>query len=243
VSHGWLYRTSEKFFTAMLGGYRRSLAWCLNNWALTLVVLVLVIALNVAIIAVIPTGFFPQQDTGVIMGGLQGPQDASFGVMRNSAMQVSAVIKADPAVDHVVAFTGGQGNTNGGFVFMALKPLEQRKVSATAVLARLRAKLGAMPVAATFLQPAQDLRIGGRQSNALYQYTIQSDSAAELNQWGPVLLRQMRALDGFQDVNSDQQNNGQDHYLTPSSSTLRSTAPSDSRKSPSSTPSSTSITL
>ena len=125
-----------------------------------------------------------------------------------------SVIKSDPGVDNVVAFTGGQGSSNGGFIFMSLKPLNVRKVSATQILARLRPKMLAMPVASVFLQPAQDLRIGGRQSNALYQYTIQSDTAQDLAHWGPILLREMKKLPGFQDVNSDQQNGGLDQYLT-----------------------------
>jgi multidrug efflux pump len=211
--HGLLFRLSDKFFTGMLNYYRRSLLWVLDNEVLTLTVLVLVIALNVAVVYVIPKGFFPQQDTGVIAGGLQGPQDASFEVMRTSARSLAEVIKNDPAVENVVAFTGGQGNTNGGFIFMALKPLDQRKISAAQILNRLRPKMSALPVASAFLQPAQDLRIGGRQSNALYQYTIQSDSASELAHWGPILLSEMRKLPGFQDVNSDQQNGGLDHFL------------------------------
>jgi multidrug efflux pump len=213
-THGWLYRLSEKFFSGMLSLYRRSLLWVLDNPTLTLVVLFLVIALNVALVWVSPFGLFPQQDTGVIFGGLQGPQDASFEVMRNSAKTLCEVIKQDPAVDNVVAFTGGQGNTNGGFVFMSLKPLEERKVGVAQVMNRLRPRMTALPVASAFLQPAQDLRIGARGGNALYQYTIQSDSWQELNQWGPILLDQMRKLPGFQDVNSDQQNGGLDHYLT-----------------------------
>jgi multidrug efflux pump len=212
--HGRLYKLSDKFFAAMLSGYRRSLLWVLDNSVLTLVVLGLVIALNVVLVYIIPKGFFPQQDTGVIFGGLQGPQDASFAVMHDSVKALAAAIKTDPGVDNVVAFTGGQGSTNGGFIFMALKPLEQRNASAAQILARIRPKMTALPVASAFLQPAQDLRIGGRASNALYQYTIQSDSAQDLAQWGPVLLREMRKLPGFQDVNTDQQNGGLDHYLT-----------------------------
>jgi len=211
--HGRLYKLSDKFFAGMLSFYRRTLLWVLDNSALTLTVLVLVIALNVVVAMLIPKGFFPQQDTGVIVGGLQGPQDASFGVMDDSVRRLVSVIKTDPGVENVVAFTGGQGNTNGGFIFMALKPLEQRKASAMQILARLRPKMNSMPVASAFLQPAQDLRIGGRSSNALYQYTIQSDSSQDLATWGPVLLREMRKLPGFQDVNSDQQNGGLDHYL------------------------------
>ena len=134
--------------------------------------------------------------------------------MNDSVEQLVSVIKSRPGVDNVVAFTGGQGNTNGGFIFMSLKPLDERKASATQILDRLRPKMTALPVASAFLQPAQDLRIGGRQSNALYQYTIQSDTSTDLAHWGPILLREMKALPGFQDVNTDQQNGGLDQYLT-----------------------------
>jgi multidrug efflux pump len=212
--HNFLFRASEKFFTGMLSVYRRSLLWVLDNWGLTLVVLVLVIALNVVVAVRIPKGFFPQQDTGVLVGGVQGPQDASFPLMDDSVRRLVNVIKRDPGVDNVVAFTGGQGNTNGGFIFMALKPLEKRKASAMQILGRLRPKMNALPVASVFLAPAQDLRIGGRQSNALYQYTIQSDSSQDLAKWGPVLLREMKKLPGFQDVNTDQQNGGLDQYVS-----------------------------
>ena len=211
---GRIHQWSDRFFAWMLSLYRHSLIWVLDNSALTLTVLLLVIALNVVVVARIPKGFFPQQDTGVMFGGVQGPQDASFAVMNNSVQQLVKVIKSDPGVDNVVAFTGGQGSTNGGFIFMSLKPLNVRKVSVMQILARLRPKMLALPVASAFLQPAQDLRIGGRGSNALYQYTIQSDSSQELAQWGPTLLREMRKLPGFQDVNSDQQNGGLDQYVT-----------------------------
>jgi multidrug efflux pump len=127
-----------------------------------LTVLLLVIGLNFYLIFVIPTGFFPQQDTGAIMGMVQGPQDASFPVMDNSVKQLVAVIKADPAVAHVNAYTGGQGSSNGGFIFIALKPLSERKVTAPEIINRLRPKMSRLPVAQAFLQAAQDLRIGGR---------------------------------------------------------------------------------
>jgi multidrug efflux pump len=212
--HGRLYRLSDRFFSGMLSFYQRSLLWVLDNSVLTLAVLVLVVALNAVVVWVIPKGFFPQQDTGVIYGGVQGPQDASFPVMDDSVRRLTGVIGRDPGVDNVVAFTGGQGNANGGFIFMALKPLQERKASAMQILGRLRPKMMALPVASAFLQPAQDLRIGGRASNALYQYTIQSDNVQDLTFWGPILLAEMRKLPGFQDVNSDQQNGGLDQYLT-----------------------------
>ena len=206
-----MYRASEKFFNGMLATYRHSLLWILDNPGLTLMVLLLTIALNVAVIIKIPKGFFPQQDTGAIVGGVLGPQDASFPVMDNSVRQLVNVIKADPAVANVNAYTG---SGNGGFIYIALKPLDVRKVSAAQIINRLRPKLNRLPVASAFLQASQDIRIGGRSSNALYQYTIQSDNVQDLTKWGPILMAQMKKLPGFQDVNSDQQNGGLEEYLT-----------------------------
>ena len=213
-THGRLYRASESVFNGMLSIYRRSLAWVLQHHTLMLLVLLLTIALNVLLIVRIPKGFFPQQDTGAIVGGVQGPQDASFAQMDRSIQQLGEVIKDDPAVANLIAFTGGAGATNGGFIYIALKPLEDRKVTAPEIIGRLRPKMARLPVASAFLQAAQDLRVGGRQSNALYQYTLQSDNVRDLSQWGPILLARMKKLPGFQDVNSDQQNNGLDQFLT-----------------------------
>jgi multidrug efflux pump len=180
----------------------------------TLIVLILTIALNVVLVLKIPKGFFPPQDTGSIAGGVQGPQDASFASMNSSIQMIEGVIKNDPAVANVIAFTGGNGNTNSGFVYITLKPLNERKISAFDIINRLRPKLNHLPAAAAFLQAAQDLRIGGRSSNAMYQYTLQSENVQDLTKWGPVLLREMKKLPGFQDVNTDQQNGGLDEMLT-----------------------------
>jgi multidrug efflux pump len=209
--HGRLYRMSEGAFDWVLDRYRHSLHWVLDNSGLVLTVLLLVIALNVALIIKVPKGFFPQQDTGAIVGGVQGPQDASYPLMDNSILQLVDVIKADPAVYHVNAYTGGG---NGGFIYIALKPLSERKVNAADIINRLRPKLNRLPVAQAFLQAAQDIRIGGRASAALYQYTIQADNVEDLNTWGPILLANMRKLPGLQDVNTDQQNGGLQSYLT-----------------------------
>lgn len=209
--HGPMYRASEKFFSWMLATYRHSLLWVLDNPGLMLVVLLLTIALNVAVIIKIPKGFFPQQDTGAIYGGVQGPQDASFAVMDNSIRQLVKVIMADPAVANVNAYCG---SGNGGFIYIALKPLNVRKASAAEIINRLRPRLNRLPVASAFLQAAQDIRIGGRASSALYQYTIQSDNVRDLSHWGPILMARMKKLPGFQDVNSDQQNGGLEEYLT-----------------------------
>jgi multidrug efflux pump len=212
--HGKMYQYSEKFFTWMLETYRRSLLWVLDNSALMLTALLLTVALNVVLIMKIPKGFFPQQDTGAIVGGLQGPQDASFPFMDNSIKQLVGVIKSDPSVANVIAFTGGGGSTNSGFIYISLKPLDERKIGAADIINRLRPKMNRLPVASAFLQAAQDLRIGGRGSNALYQYTIQCDNVQDLSTWGPILLTEMKKLPGLQDVNSDQQNGGLEELVT-----------------------------
>jgi multidrug efflux pump len=211
--HGRAYLASEKVFGGMLSLYRRTLVWVLDNPGLTLAALALIIALNVALMFKIPKGFFPQQDTGALIGGVQGPQDASFPAMNDSIQKIVSVIKSDPGVNNLIAFTGGGGATNGGFIYISLKPLSERKVSAADIINRLRPKLNRLPVASAFLQAAQDLRIGGRGSSALYQYTIQSDNVQDLLKWGPILLNEMKRLPGLQDVNSDQQNGGLDELL------------------------------
>jgi multidrug efflux pump len=212
--HGRLYMASEGVFEWVLSLYRHSLEWVLANPTITLIVLIVTIALNVVLVVQMPKGFFPQQDTGAIIGGVQGPQDSSFQSMNQSISQIGNVIKSDPGVANVIVFTGGGGATNTGFIYIALKPLSERKVGAPEIINRLRPKLNRLPVASVFLQAAQDLRIGGRGSNALYQYTLQSDHASELAKWGPTLLNAMKHLPGLQDVNSDQQNGGRDELLT-----------------------------
>jgi len=224
IKHGRIFKASEKGFEWLLTVYSRSLTWVLRNPGLMLTVLLLTIGLNFYLIGVIPKGFFPQQDTGAMMGMVQGPQDASFPVMDNSVRQLVRVIKADPAVAHVNAYTGGGGSSNGGFIFIALKPLGTqcqespqcgvRRTTAPDIINRLRPKMNKLPVAQAFLQAAQDLRIGGRGSAALYQYTIQSDNVQDLATWGPKLLAGMKKLTGFQDVNTDAQNAGLQEMLT-----------------------------
>jgi multidrug efflux pump len=210
IKHGSAYRITERGFTWMLSAYSRSLAWVLKHPAPMLTLLLLTIALNFYLIDIIPKGFFPQQDTGVINGNARGPQDASFPIMDNSILQIEKVIQADPAVANVIVHTG---SGNSGSINIALKPLNERKISAAAVIDRLRPKLNRLPVASAFLQAAQDLRIGGRSSNAMYQYTIQSDNVADLAHWGPILLAGMKKIPGFQDVSSDAQNSGLQELL------------------------------
>jgi multidrug efflux pump len=212
--HGRLYMASERFFDGMLNLYRGSLHWALDHPALILIVLFITIALNVVLFFKIPTGFFPTEDTGSISGSVRGPQDSSFPAMNDSIQQIGAVIKNDPAVANVIAFTGGGGATNTGSLYVALNPLEERKVSASQIINRLRPKLNRLPVASAFLQAVQDLRIGGRSSNAMYQYTLQSDTVQDLTKWGPLILNEMKRLPGLQDVSADQQNGGLDEMMT-----------------------------
>jgi multidrug efflux pump len=212
--HGRVFRASERAFNALRGAYERSLSWVLEHSRLTLAVLGLTIACNFFLYYVAPTGFFPQQDTGIVFGGIQGSQDISFQAMQKSTARIVDVIKKDPAVQNVMAFTGGGGATNGGFVYMGLKPLAQRDASASQVIDRLRPKLMSVAGANTFMQAAQDIRIGGRGSSAQYQYTIQSDNLQDLVQWGPILLQQMRKIRLLTDVNTDQQNSGLQAMLT-----------------------------
>jgi multidrug efflux pump len=213
IKHGRMYIWSERIFNRVLDGYRRSLSWVLDHSALILVIFILTLALNVFLIDKIPKGFFPNQDTGVVSGGMQGPQDTSFQAMEKAVQQSVEIIKADPGVENVMGFTGGQGATNTGNEFIALKPLNQR-VSAEEIIARLRPKLARIPGAATFLQPVQDIRIGGRQANAEYQYTLQAETTQDLQKYGPELLAELKKTPGFEDVNTDQQNKGLQALLT-----------------------------
>jgi multidrug efflux pump len=214
AKHGRIFTASENVFEWVLRLYRHTLHWVLDHPTLTLSVLFLTIALNVVVIVKIPKGFFPVEDTGAISGSVRGPQDSSFPAMNSSVQQIIDVIKNDPAVANVTGFSGGSGATNTGSLYIALKPLGQRSVSATQVINRLRPKLNRLPVASAFLQAVQDLRIGGRSGNAMYQYTIQSDTTQDLSKWGPILQGAMQHLPGLQDVSSDQQNGGLDEMMT-----------------------------
>jgi multidrug efflux pump len=208
--HGRVYRATEKVFVWILRLYDRSLTWVLRHPAPMLALLLITIGVNIYLLVIVPKGFFPQQDTGRVNGGIQGAQDSSFNAMRQRMTRFVDIVKADPAVASVVAFTGGGGGTttNTGRMFISLKPLDERQISADKVINRLRPKLATVSGASLFLQSAQDLRVGGRQGNAQYQYTIQSENLDDLIKWGPMLLEQMRKLPTLTDVNSDQQNNG-----------------------------------
>jgi multidrug efflux pump len=209
-SHGRLYNASERAFKAILGGYERSLGWVLDHSILVLMIALGTLALNVFLYVIIPKDFFPQQDTGRLNGSIIADQDTSFQSMLQKIQRLVSIVKTDRAVATVIGFSGGGGGTttNTGRVFISLKPVDERKATADQIINRLRPKLAAVPGATLVLQAVQDVRIGGRQSAAQYQYTIQSDNLAELNEWGPKLLKTMRGIRQLTDVTSDQQNNG-----------------------------------
>ncbi|MDR3464557.1 MAG: efflux RND transporter permease subunit [Xanthobacteraceae bacterium] len=207
-ARGRLYRWSEGLFEAMLAAYRRTLGVALRHPLSVMGVLVAVLALNFYLYDVVPKGFFPQQDTGRMIGSIQADQSISFQLMQQKLTQFVTIVKQDPAIDTAVGFTGG-GQTNSGFMFVSLKPLEDRKVSVDEVIARLRRKLAVVPGATLFLQAVQDIRAGGRAGNAQYQFTLQGPTFEELNEWTPKITTALQALpDLLADVNSDQQNKG-----------------------------------
>jgi multidrug efflux pump len=204
---GRLYRASEWVFDSSLNFYERTLRAALRAPTMVMLILLVTVCLNVFLFIEVPKGFFPQQDTGRMIGGIQADQSISFQLMRQKLRQFVGTIKADPAVESIVGFTGG-GQTNSGFVFVSLKPLNQRKASVDQVIARLRGKLGEVAGARLFLQAVQDITVGGRQSNAQYQYTLQGDSLKELYEWGPKVTAELEKIPMLTEVNSDQQNHG-----------------------------------
>jgi len=209
---GWFATASERAFDRLHAAYASTLAVALRHKRLTLLAAVAMLALNVVLYVLIPKGFFPIQDTGRLSGNIQGAQDASFGVMREKLKTVMAIIKADPDVEHVTGFVGGSGGggatANSARLFVTLAPFAKRGINGEEVMTRLRKKLAVVPGAPTFLQLVQDLRVGGRGSSALYQYTLQGESVGDLNLWAPQLLARMRGLKEVVDVNSDQLDRG-----------------------------------
>jgi multidrug efflux pump len=210
--------TGPGLFNRVLRAYGRSLDWALRHSALVMLILAAAVALNVVLFVIIPKGFFPTEDTGRLIGNMQADQDVSFQAMEAKLTQMMAIVQHDPAVQNVVGFTGqgsggagGQGNSAS--VFVALKPLGQRPAIGQ-VIGRLRRELSRVPGARLFLQPVQDIRIGGRSSNAAYQYTLQGDSSAALYQWAPKLLAVLEKNPILRDVNSDQQQKGLETDLT-----------------------------
>ncbi len=199
-------------FDRILGGYEHSLAWALRHGGLVMLILFGAVCLNVVLFTLVPKGLFPTQDTGRLIGSLQADQSVSFQAMTQKLRQMIDIVQSDPAVDHVVGFTGvgsggGGGQINTGSVFVSLKPITQRP-SVDEITARLRPQLAKVPGGRLFLVPVQDIRAGGRQSNAAYQYTLQSDSTDDLFTWTPKLVTALEHSAVITDVNSDQQQKG-----------------------------------
>ena len=208
-SHGWFFRAGEHVFNWLHRHYETSLSRALKHPRLMIGVTLTTVVVSVLLFIIIPKGFFPQQDTGRLTGMIQASQDISFQAMKGKLQRIVDTIMRDPAVDTVTAFTGGGGSTrNTGRMFIALKPIEQRKLTADQVIARLRKGLSEVAGAPTFLQGVQDVRVGGRLSGAQYQYTLRGDSLDELMMWAPRVEAQLRSLPGVVDVNSDRQDKG-----------------------------------
>jgi len=205
--HGRLYHIAERAFDAVLALYDRSLRQALRWPALVMLSLAATIVLGFYLFTVVPKGFFPQQDTGRMIGGIQADQSISFQLMEKKLAQFVNIIRHDPAVENVVGFTGGF-QTNGGFVFVVLKPLSERKISVMQVIGRLRPKLNQVAGARLFLQAVQDVWAGGRQTNAQYQYTLQGDSAEEIYKWAPKVEAALQKIPILTEVNLDQQQKG-----------------------------------
>jgi multidrug efflux pump len=206
--HGALYRMSERGWLWMNRTYKTTVGWVLRHQRSTFAVAILMVVLNVWLYFIVPKGFFPQQDTGRMTGIIRGDQDVSFQDMRDKTNQFIRIVKQDPAIENVLASVGGNSAQNQGRMFVTLKPLAQRKVSADQVIARLRPKLAHIPGATLFFQGVQDLQIGGRQSNAQFQYTLSGENLTELYEWAPKLLQTLRKIPQLKDVNSDQQVSG-----------------------------------
>ena len=208
---GRFHRWSEGFFADLLSSYERSLAWALCHGRLMMAILVATVGLNVWLFTIIPKGFFPEQDTGRMMGFIVADQSISFRSMSDKMRQFVRIVQNDPAVDTVVGTTGAGGrggSANSGRIFIGLKPLSQRRDSAEQVIARLRPRLTSVPGAILFVFPAQEIHIGGRMSNALYQYTLEADNLADLRTWTPRLMEALKSEPVLSDLNSDQQDKG-----------------------------------
>jgi multidrug efflux pump len=204
---GRLARSAERAFARILRWYAASLDGALASVGVVLVILLAVIGLNVYLFSVAPKGFFPQQDTGQLQGGLRADQSISSQAMGEKLRQVLAIIQRDPAVETTVGFTGGS-RAGGGFMFVNLKPPSERTDRGLAVIARLRPQLAQVTGLQVFLNTVQDVRAGGRQSNSTYQYTLKSDSLADLRRWATRLAEAMKEQPGLTDVDTDQQDNG-----------------------------------
>ncbi len=210
---GRIGRWSERLYDSTVRAYGRSLDWGLAHGGVVMLVLLVTVCLNVYLYVIIPKGFFPQQDTGRLVGGIQADQSISFQAMRQKLADFMTIVGGDPAVENVVGFTGG-ARRNSGMMFVALKPLGQRNETADQVITRLRGKLAREPGANLFLQPVQDIRIGGRPSNSQYQFTLQADDLADLRTWEQKIRLALSQLPELADVNTDQEDKGLQTSLT-----------------------------
>ena len=209
---GRLARLAERGFDKVHKAYEHSLDWALDSRALVMLIFFFVIGLNVYLFKAAPKGFFPQQDTGQINGGIRADQSISFQAMQQKLKQLVDIIRADPAVETVVGFTGG-GRAGGGFMFINLKPVSQREDGGQAVIARLRPQLAQVTGVSMFLNPVQDLRMGGRQSNSTYQYSLKSDNREDLKRWAGKLAESMKRQPQLADVDTDQAENGVEMFV------------------------------
>ena len=203
----FVFRISERAFKKLNDSYDNKLQWVLRHQPLTLAITIATICLNIFLFVIVPKGFFPQQDTGLISGTIQGAQDISFAAMKQKQEQYAAIVAADPAIQIVQTQVGG-GTLSVGRMNIGLKPLSERKVSADQVIQRLRRKLAVVPGSTLYLQANQDIRIGGRQSNSQYQFTLESENLDDLYSWAPRMLAKLRTVPMLRDVNSDQQVTG-----------------------------------
>jgi multidrug efflux pump len=222
----WILRSPDQrrqprrtFLDRSLAWYERTLAWSLEHGGLVMLALLATVGLNVLLFNVIPKGFFPQEDTGLLQGGIMADQSISFQLMKEKLVRLMDIVRADQAVESVAGYTGagsggGGSQTNSASIYVLLKPLAVRKISADEVIARLRPQLATFPGARLFLQTVQDIRVGARQSNAQYQFTLQADQVSDLNEWGPKLLAALQASPVIADVNSDQQQKGLETDVT-----------------------------
>jgi hydrophobe/amphiphile efflux-1 (HAE1) family protein len=213
---GRLFMASERAFEHLLAGYRASLDLALRHRAITLAIFVLTVGLSGYLFAIIPKGFFPQQDTGLLIGTSEAAQDVSFAEMQRRSLALNAIVMSDPDVATVGMTAGATGTQtqNNGRMFITLKPREQRTASAAEIIARLRPRLAQVQGAALFLQPAQDINIGGRPTRTLYQFTLQDPNLEELNNWAPKIFAKLKSLPELRDVATDQQTGGNTLTLT-----------------------------
>jgi multidrug efflux pump len=212
--HGLAYRIFEAGFNRMLHGYDLGLRWVLRHQALILLITIGTAVVNVYMFKHVNKGFFPQQDTGRVMGFIEADQDTSFVEMSKKMRAFTNIVLADPAVDTVSSFTGGGNGTSTARMFVQLKPIEERKINADLFIARIRDKTAGIPGASLFMQSMQDVTVGGRFGGAQYQYTLQADTLDDLYHWAPIIMERMRQIPELRDVNSDQQNRGLQSYLS-----------------------------